>query len=195
MAKKQETGATPSSEGRFGSSEGWKTVGSENAFSRPNRNERDNSVFGRPNRTEDRYSGGGTWSKPTVAAPPPPNVESEADFPTLGGKKVEAKAVKPAGFSKLASSWAAQDAEERAAAAAAKADADRIAALEAKEAARYSNLFNRPIKNQVAYVSMADDYDDYDHSENYDDSWDSMPKGRNAMLDGGNEDNEGWSTK
>lgn len=219
MAKKQETpagGPVPTS--RFESSAGgvmasaagaapvgsmppsWKTVsgsafgrqnrsdGGDNPFSRPNRSEGD-SAFSRPRRNEDSYGGG--WAKPaTVAAPPPPpNVDSEADFPTLGGKKVVASGgPKAAGFSKLASSWAAQDAAEREAAAKEKAEADRVAALEAKEAARYGHLFSRLGKSQTAYVSMEDEYDEYTEER----EWNSSV-GRNAFLDGGNEDNEGWS--
>lgn len=220
MAKKQEAAAvgpvpttrfesSSSSAGRFGDSQDWKTVsgsafgrqnrsdGGDNPFSRQNRSDGGDSAFSRPRRNEDSHGGWG------AARPNPPeekkvDVNSESDFPSLGGKKVAegeviasaARAGHPKGFSRLASSWAAQDAAEREAAAKAKAETDKIAALEAKEAARYGNLFSRLGKSQTAYVSRDYEYDDYVEEREW-----QASGGRNAMLDGGNEDNEGWSEK
>lgn len=111
--------------------------------------------------------------KAAVAAPIAPslNIDSAADFPTLGGPTKSSAAAKPkqTGFASLAKAWAQQDEEQRAVEEAERAEQERIMKRRAYEETMVPDIYSARLRNQLTYRSQLNepyegDYDNYDRS-------------------------------
>ncbi len=144
------------------SQDGWQTVGSGR---RPEAAAGGGGGGGGWGRRPE--AAGGSWKKSEAPKPATVELDSEEQFPSLGGKKKVSATVQPkanSGFATLASAWAQQDSAERAAAEAARVASEKAAAIRARDVGLMEHVFSRLNRPQMATVSMEEEqsYDDLD---------------------------------